>query len=114
MATLLSVSSVEQIRNAVDQQRLTNTAAALVEVPSPTRSAGRVADRLASLLELEGFAVERPVDDGNTFASVAGIPALTHGPAARGAHTLEECVPLGELVRVAQVYALTAAAYCPG
>jgi acetylornithine deacetylase/succinyl-diaminopimelate desuccinylase-like protein len=52
------------------------------------------------------------VDDGNTFAALAGIPALTHGPAATGAHTLHEQVSLAELVRVAQVYALTAIAYC--
>ena len=53
------------------------------------------------------------VDDGNTFAGSAGIPALTHGPAATGAHTLNESVPVAELVRVAQVYALTAIGYCP-
>jgi len=52
------------------------------------------------------------MDDGNTFAALAGIPALTHGPAATGAHTLDERVSLAELVRVAQVYALTALAYC--
>ncbi len=52
------------------------------------------------------------VDDGNTFASLAGIPALTHGPDATGAHTLQERVPVAELVRVAQVYALTALGYC--
>ena len=53
------------------------------------------------------------VDDGNTFAALAGIPPLTHGPNATGAHTLNEQVPVAELVRVAQVYALTAIAYCP-
>ncbi len=51
------------------------------------------------------------VDDGNVFAE-AGVPALTHGPAATGAHTLYECVPVAELVRLAQVYALTAIAFC--
>lgn len=54
------------------------------------------------------------VDDGNAFVREGGIPAITHGPAARGAHTLKEEVPVDELVRVAQVYALTAMAYCPG
>lgn len=54
------------------------------------------------------------VDDGNTFARLAGIPALTHGPAATGAHTLNEEVPVAELLRVAQVYALTAISYCSG
>ena len=53
------------------------------------------------------------VDDGNTLCAHAGIPALTHGPAATGAHTLDERVPLAELVRVARTYALTALAYCP-
>ena len=51
------------------------------------------------------------VDDGNSFARLAGIPALTHGPAATGAHTLNEEVSVAELVRVARVYALTAVSY---
>ncbi|MEW6752059.1 MAG: M20/M25/M40 family metallo-hydrolase [Candidatus Latescibacterota bacterium] len=52
------------------------------------------------------------VDDGNHFSSLAHVPALTHGPAATGAHSLEEVVPIDELVRVARVYALTALEYC--
>jgi acetylornithine deacetylase len=52
------------------------------------------------------------VDDGNTFAGVGGIPTLTHGPDAKGAHTVNEAVPVAELVRVAQVYALTAIGFC--
>ena len=52
------------------------------------------------------------VDDGNVFIGLAGIPALTHGPNATGAHTLNEAAPIAELVRVAQVYALTAIGYC--
>lgn len=52
------------------------------------------------------------MDDGNTFIALARIPALTHGPAATGAHTLDEKVSLAELVRVAQVYACTGLAYC--
>lgn len=52
------------------------------------------------------------VDDGSIYASEAGIPALTHGPAATGAHTLQEAAPVEELVRVAKVYALTAVAFC--
>lgn len=54
------------------------------------------------------------VDDGNTFAGLAGITPLSHGPAATGAHTLNEEVSLADLVRVAEVYALTALAYCGG
>jgi len=52
------------------------------------------------------------VDDGSTYAGVGGIPAISHGPAATGAHTLNEMAPVAELVRVAQVYALTAVAFC--
>ena len=52
------------------------------------------------------------VDDGNAFVARAGIPAITHGPRATGAHTLEERVPVDELVRVALVYATTAIAFC--
>ena len=52
------------------------------------------------------------VDDGNAFCNRGGIPALTHGPLAQGAHTVNETVTLDELVRVARVYALTAVAYC--
>jgi len=51
------------------------------------------------------------VDDGNIFSSMARIPAVTHGPAATGAHTLEERVPVDELARVARVYAMAAVAY---
>ena len=54
------------------------------------------------------------VDDGNTFAALAGITPLSHGPAATGAHTLNEEVSLTDLVRVAEVYALTAVGYCGG
>ena len=51
-------------------------------------------------------------DDGNTFWELAKIPAITHGPQAGGAHTLEEWVSIHDVVRVAIVYALTAVAYC--
>ncbi len=54
------------------------------------------------------------VDDGNTFSSRGGIPAITHGPDAKGPHTLNEEVPIAELVRIAEVYALTAIAFCNG
>jgi acetylornithine deacetylase/succinyl-diaminopimelate desuccinylase-like protein len=51
-------------------------------------------------------------DDGNTFWELAKIPAITHGPQAGGAHTLDEWVSIDDLVRIAIVYALTAVAYC--
>ena len=52
------------------------------------------------------------VDDGNTFVHRGGIPAITHGPNALGAHTVNEEVPVSELVRVAEVYALTTLNFC--
>ncbi|HAA78712.1 TPA: hypothetical protein DCE37_26740 [Candidatus Latescibacteria bacterium] len=58
---------------------------------------------------------EKPfLDDGNIMNEFAGIPPITHGPDAKGAHTLEESVPVSELVRVAEVYALTAIGFCSG
>ncbi len=52
------------------------------------------------------------VDDGNTFIARGGVPAITHGPNATGAHTLHEAASIDELVRVAVVYALTAIGFC--
>jgi acetylornithine deacetylase/succinyl-diaminopimelate desuccinylase-like protein len=52
------------------------------------------------------------VDDGNAFIRRGGVPAITHGPDAKGAHTLHEEVSIDELVRVALVYALTAITFC--
>jgi acetylornithine deacetylase/succinyl-diaminopimelate desuccinylase-like protein len=51
-------------------------------------------------------------DDGNTFWVQAQVPAITHGPTASGAHTLNEWVSIDDLARVAELYALTAATYC--
>jgi acetylornithine deacetylase/succinyl-diaminopimelate desuccinylase-like protein len=51
-------------------------------------------------------------DDGNSFWALGKVPAITHGPRAGGPHTLNEWVSIDDLVRVARVYALTAAAYC--
>lgn len=52
------------------------------------------------------------VDDGNTFSARGKVPAITHGPAGKGAHTLHEEVSIAELERTALVYALTAVAFC--
>lgn len=47
---------------------------------------------------------EKPfLDDGNLFMALAGIPPITHGPDAKGAHTLDEAVAVDEMVRVARV-----------
>jgi acetylornithine deacetylase/succinyl-diaminopimelate desuccinylase-like protein len=52
------------------------------------------------------------VDDGNVFASLAGIPAITHGANSGGAHTIAEWASITDLVRVAKLYARTALAFC--
>jgi len=52
------------------------------------------------------------VDDGNCFWGRRDLPAITHGPLGGGAHTVNEWVAIDDLVRVAQVYALTAVAFC--
>lgn len=52
------------------------------------------------------------VDDGNSFCSLGGVPAITHGPRAGGQHTVSEWVEIDDLVRVATLYAATALAYC--
>lgn len=54
------------------------------------------------------------VDDGNSFWSGAGVPAITHGPTAGGAHTTAEWANIDDLVRVARLYSLVATMYCPG
>jgi acetylornithine deacetylase/succinyl-diaminopimelate desuccinylase-like protein len=53
----------EKVLAAVDEKRLLETAVALVDVPSPTLSAGAAADRLAEILTADGFSVERPIAD---------------------------------------------------
>lgn len=60
------------------------------------------------------FGAKPFVDDGNSFFARAGVPAITHGPAATGAHTVDERVPVAELARVARTYALTAVGFCGG
>lgn len=51
-------------------------------------------------------------DDGNSFWALANVPAITHGPRAGGAHTLNEWVSISDLARVAKLYALTALEFC--
>ena len=53
------------------------------------------------------------LDDANTIMEqTTDVSAITHGPNGTGAHTTQEQVPVAELARVAQVYALTAVAFC--
>lgn len=51
------------------------------------------------------------VDDGNSFSSLANVPTITHGPRGGGQHTVNEWVDIDDLVRVAQLYSITAALY---
>ncbi len=77
----IPLSLTEKIRSAVNRERLLRTAVALIEVPSPTRSAGTVADRLADLLQEDGFTVERPV--ANWPESPAVVTRLGSGKPGR-------------------------------
>ncbi|MGC8643966.1 MAG: M20 family metallopeptidase, partial [Isosphaeraceae bacterium] len=52
------------------------------------------------------------VDDGNSFWAIKDIPAITHGPRAGGAHTVDEWVDIDDMVRVALLYAASALEYC--
>ena len=51
---------LDRIAAGVQRPRLLDTAVRLIDVPSPTRQGGAVADRLAEILEADGFEVERP------------------------------------------------------
>jgi acetylornithine deacetylase/succinyl-diaminopimelate desuccinylase-like protein len=53
------------------------------------------------------------VDDGNSVWALTGAPCITHGPKAGGQHTVEEWASIDDLLRVARLYALTAAQFCP-
>jgi acetylornithine deacetylase len=51
--------------------------------------------------------------DGATLTVEAGIPAVCFGPGdVHRAHTVDECVPIDELVACAQRIALTALRFC--
>lgn len=53
------------------------------------------------------------VDDGNSVWALSHAPAITHGPRAGGQHTTGEWASIDDLLRVAHLYALTAALFCP-
>jgi len=64
-------SLIERLKSHVSRSRLVDTARQLIEVPSPTGDAGAVSDRLAELLEAEGFAVERIAAGHPTASAVS-------------------------------------------
>jgi acetylornithine deacetylase/succinyl-diaminopimelate desuccinylase-like protein len=82
-----------------------------IDISNPLVTAVQAASRVVSGSELP-IGAKPFADDGNKFVNLAGIPAITHGPAALGAHTTSEEVPLAELERVAMVYAATAIEFC--
>ncbi len=55
----LAPDIVASIQKGVQPERLLDTAIRLIQEPSPTRDAGKALDVLATVLEQEGFAVQR-------------------------------------------------------
>lgn len=76
-----STQLVDRIQSAIQSERLVDTAVQLIEVPSPTRSAREVADRLAKILREDGFDVERP--EANWPQSPAVVAHLRSGQAGQ-------------------------------
>ena len=72
---------IERLRSAIDVDRLTETAAALIEAPSPTLSAKPAADRLEAILSEDGLDVQRPEADWP--ASPAVVARLKSGRPGR-------------------------------
>jgi len=62
----------DRLKQAVNRQRLVDTAVELVAVPSRTGEAGAAADRLAELLAGDGFTVERP-EGGHARAPAVAV-----------------------------------------
>src|SRR5262245_30976669 len=62
---------IATVKQAVQRQRLVDTAVRLIAVPSRTGEAGSVSDTLAELLRTEGFNVERPAGGHPTAPAVA-------------------------------------------
>src|SRR6185437_8904544 len=65
-----NIPTPEHLRQAVNRQRLLDTARQLVAVPSRTGEGGAVADCLARLLQADGFTVERPAGNHPTAPAV--------------------------------------------
>lgn len=63
---------LERLKPHVNRSRLTDTALRLIEVPSPTGDAGSVSDRMAEILEADGFDVHR-IDAGHPRAPAVSI-----------------------------------------
>ena len=68
--------------------------------------------RLAAPIAEAVLAGKRIVGDANLFVNLGGVPAFYYGPSNETAHSDGEWVSLTRLEQAAQVFALTAAAYC--
>jgi acetylornithine deacetylase/succinyl-diaminopimelate desuccinylase-like protein len=77
----LNVEITSRLRQGVNRQRLLDTAAQLVAVPSRTGDGGAVADCLGEILKNDGFAVERP--EGGHPAAPAVAVRLDSGKPGR-------------------------------
>jgi acetylornithine deacetylase/succinyl-diaminopimelate desuccinylase-like protein len=63
--------TIARLRPFIRRDRLVETAVALIGVPSRTGEAGEVSDRLAAILEADGFTVERPTGGYDAAPAVA-------------------------------------------
>src|SRR5262245_22810421 len=69
----------ERLHQALQRQRLVDTAVQLIAVPSRTGEAGAAADRLAEILAADGCTVERP-DGGYAAAPAVAVRFDTGRP----------------------------------
>lgn len=70
-----------RLERHVSRERLIDTAVRLIEVPSPTGQGGAVADRLAAILDRDGFSIQRP--DANHPAAPAVVARLESGTSGK-------------------------------
>ncbi|APW63151.1 M20 family metallopeptidase [Paludisphaera borealis] len=74
-------SIIDHLVKHRDRDRLVDTAFLLIDAPSPTGQAGKACDRLAEILEADGFEVERP--DGGHPAAPAVVVRFETGKPGR-------------------------------
>src|SRR5438309_10889689 len=78
---IVAAEVYQRLKLAVNRDRLVDTVVQLVSVPSRTGEAGAAADRLATMLAGDGFAVERP-EGGHSPAPAVAV-RFTSGRAGR-------------------------------
>ncbi len=103
----------EDTRTEIDCDWVFTRDAFVLDVNSPLVAAFQATHTGISGQELP-LGAKPFVDDGNSFWSLARVPAITHGPRAGGQHTVNEWVSIDDLERVALQYAATAVSYCAG